>query len=433
MIPRDQRGPLQAGPAIIPRKPDRDAPPAIQPQAPALQAPQGGFITTTPNQAVAVSRTKATDRYQFWWNYYRTHEESSADLKEKVTLLNVNRKFQDVHAVLLGYLTHYAKTHSEPWMYEALALAIEMNKGDDKSVRLALKYAADKAEASHNPNALVSVADMLLLHGYDYETAGKLIDEASMKVPHREVPLLLSILLARNTKDPKRMAEAVDRLLSLGWPGGDEQIRSHARKQVEQLAKALHEEGRAAEAETLLAHLTESESRDVFIRLTWLGDAGFGLAVDEPLGATARFQTPRTVFGGAVVKEGLGNDRESVYVCPRSFDGDYTIRVDCIYNNEAKPALEATLEIITHEGTPREHKETRIIPLGRTIAPMVVHLTGGRRKEVLPFVAPPTPVTVPVATKPKSNKEKGTRPSPRAADASEPPSAGRGEVKARPR
>ena len=158
MIPRDQHSPLQAGPsvaspAVIPRTPDRNAPPTIQPQAPAPRTPRGGFVTTTPNQAAAVSRTKATDRYQYWWNYYRTHEESSADLKEKVTLLNVNRKFQDVHAVLLGYLTHYAKTHSEPWMYEALALAIEMNKGDDKSVRLALKYAADKAEASRNPNA----------------------------------------------------------------------------------------------------------------------------------------------------------------------------------------------------------------------------------------------------------------------------------------
>ena len=40
-----------------------------------------------------------------------------------------------------------------------------------------------------------------------------------------------------------------------------------------------------------------------------------------------------------------------------------------------------------------------MIPLGKTIAPVIVHLTGGRRTEVLPFVAPPTPATVPVATK----------------------------------
>ena len=93
------------------------------------------------------------------------------------------------------------------------------------------------------------------------------------------------------------MADAVDRLLALGWPGSDARLRSDARKQVEQLAKTLHEEGREREADTLLARLTQAEARDLFIRLTWLGDAGLGLVVDEPLGATARFQTPHCLRG----------------------------------------------------------------------------------------------------------------------------------------
>ena len=79
-----------------------------------------------------------------------------------------------------------------------------------------------------------------------------------------------------------------------------------------------------------------SEARDLFIRLTWTGDADFDLAVDEPLGATATYLTPRTVFGGSIVKNGYGRHPEEVYVCPRGFDGDYTIKVETIYNNPDK-------------------------------------------------------------------------------------------------
>jgi hypothetical protein len=322
-------------------------------------------------------------------NYYRTHEEKTTDLREKVALLNVNRKFRDVQAVLVGYLTYHPK-QSEPWMYEALALAIKMNGGGEADVRKALGYAADLAVRSRNPNNLVSVADQMLLMG-DIRRVGALLDQATELVPHRAEPLMMSIILAQKTKDPKRMGESVERLLSLGWPGLDEAVRRDARKQVEALAKSLTEEGRAAEADALLARLPEAEARDLFVRLSWLGEADLDLVVGEPLGATAKVSTPRTVFGGAIVKNGFGAHPEEVYTCPRGFDGEYTIRVETIANDEKKPALKATLEIITHEGTPQEHKETKTIAVpagGKPSAPVKVTLTGGRRKRALPFVAP---------------------------------------------
>src|SRR5262249_8217032 len=210
----------------------------------------------------------------------------------------------------------------------------------------------------------------------------------------------------QKTRDPERMAAAIDALLSLGWPGFDEQLRADVRKEAETLAKTLREDRRSAEADTLLARLAESEARDLFVRLTWLGDAGLSLAVDEPLGATARDVTPRTVFGGSIVKGGWGKHPESVYVCPRGFDGKYTISIETIYNNPDKPALEATLEIITHEGTPQEHKDTRKIKLGKSPAPVVVTLKGGHRKSAMPFLSPKaieTPETA--ATKAKSTSK----------------------------
>ena len=66
---------------------------------------------------------------------------------------------------------------------------------------------------------------------------------------------------------------------------------------------------------------------------------------------------PRTVFGGSIIKNGYGNHPEEVYVCPRGFDGDYTVRIATIYTNPKKAPTRLTLETITHEGTPQEHKE----------------------------------------------------------------------------
>jgi hypothetical protein len=340
-----------------------------------------------------------------------------------VALLNANKKFRDVQAALSGYLTYRSK-NAEPWMYTALALSIRMNKGSEADVKKALGYAADVAIRGRNPNDLVSVADQMLVMDCP-DRAGALLDQASDLVPHRNEPLMISINLAQRTRDPKRMAVSVDKLLSFGWPGPpgfDENIRSEARKQAEMLAKRLREENHADEADALLAGLPESEARDVFVRLTWLGDADFDLAVDEPLGATARFNTPRTVFGGSIIQNGYGAHPTEVYVCPRGFDGEYTIHVEMIYNNPEKPALQATLEIITHEGTAKEHKETRTITVGAKAAESFkVTLSGGRRKKALPYLAP---IQIPVP-QPKGQKRKDqAAPDAKPGDARPKPDAG---------
>jgi hypothetical protein len=273
------------------------------------------------------------------------------------------------------------------WMYEALAMSIEINRGAAADVKTALNFAADLAERSGNPNHLVSAADKLFIKGY-FERVGPLLDQAMGRIPHRYEPIMMSIYLAQKTKDPKRMSLAVDRLLSLGWPGRDEYFRLEAANQVETLEKTLREENRAPEADVLRAELAKSEARDLFVRLTWDGDADFDLVVDEPLGATASYQTPRTVFGGSVVKNGYGNHPEEVYVCPRAFDGDYKVRVSTIWTNPSKPVTRLTLEAITHEGTGQEKKQSHDLSPDTPDKPIAVHLSGGRRKSVLPYVDP---------------------------------------------
>lgn len=171
----------------------------------------------------------------------------------------------------------------------------------------------------------------------------------------------------------------------------------------------------------MLARLPEAEARDLFVRLSWTGDADFDVSVAEPLGATATYLNPRTVFGGSIVKNGYGRHPEEVYVCPRAFDGDYAIKIDTIYNNPDKPATQGTLEVITHEGTPQEVKQTHTIKFtGKAIPPIVATLKGGRRKQVLPLLlpssepspAPATPAAAGAAATKSKSATTASRPAP---------------------
>jgi hypothetical protein len=192
-----------------------------------------------------------TDPAKFWSEYFEKHDEMPGELL--VTLVNLRQagKFDDVEAAIRGYLRLYTK-RAEPWMYEMLAVMVERRQGPADEVRLYLGYGAYKTLQSKNPNQLLWAADMLYRRGIfdkigppnNLTSTGELIDLSAKQIPHRIEPLMMSVNLALKTKDPKRMADAIDRMLTLGWPGMDDQVRREARKQVDDLAKLLREDGR---------------------------------------------------------------------------------------------------------------------------------------------------------------------------------------------
>ncbi len=381
-------------------------------------------------KAAARLATPAADPFKTWDDYFKAHDETPAQLFGRVATLMQSRSFANAEAVLWGYLGNHGK-RAEPWMYVWLVKAIEARDGTPAEIKKAIGYAATLAKRTMNPNDLVRVADMMVVRGYygpvgegKYQTSiGELVDLAAEKLPAEKIPPMMSVNLATKTKDPKRMADAADRLLALGWPLIDDKMRRDVREQVNKLVKVLRDDARGEEADALAAQLGASEARDVYVQLKWTGEADIDLAVSEPLGATAKYASPRTVFGGAILKNGYGNHPEEVYVCPRGFDGEYVVRVDLIYTDEAKPVTEADLLVITHEGAADEHRETYKVNLAKP-EPVVVKLTGGRRKQVLPFIAPPEPPSpvdpAPAPAKAKADKAPAPGPVPAPAKAAKP-------------
>jgi hypothetical protein len=393
---------MPAGPSASTRKVAGDDDPVILPpknpagfKAGDIPEPVLGaqsLIKIDPNAGNVARPDVNVNPFDFYLSYYRSRDEDRVNpdrLRQNLASLNRLRKPREVHAAILGYLKNlsYHRVSPEPWMYEALGMALKMNGGSEADRKKAFNYAADLAQKTHNPNHLTSVADRLFLEGY-LERVGPLLDEAMPKVPHRIDPIIMSINLAQKTKDPVRMADSVDRLLSLGWPGRDEYFRIEAGQQVDRMVTQLRAENKIAEADLLEKKLEESSSRDLFVRLSWDGYADFDLSVAEPYGVTAGYDMPRTVFGGAMIKNGYGAHPEEIYVCPRGFSGKYTVRVSNIWSDPKRPVTRLTLEVITHEGTAREQKQTRNLKPDANNPPTDITLSEGRRKLALPFVDP---------------------------------------------
>lgn len=363
-------------------------PPRVRSATPPAESPASKGKEGDASAFVVKKGPPAASRVAFWRDYYRTHDETTRDVLNAVLMLRADGDMTDVEAVLGGYL-YSRPNRTEPWMFGTLATAIEVNGGEAGRVKDWLNYCADVAEKDGNPNLLIAAADNLLYRGY-VERVGPLLDATIAKLPHRGEPLRLMLLLARKTMDPDRMGFAAEKLLELGWPGSDGLVRKEVDLETNALVEALRKADRGAEADRLKKQVAEASRRDLVVRLTWVGDADLDLSVDEPLGATAEFQQPRTVFGGALIQNGLGKHPEEIYVCPRGFDGEYAIRVSALYNDPDHPIDRAKVEVTLHEGTDQEEKKTWTVSLKKP-EPIVVQLKGGRRREVLPYT-PPTEV-----------------------------------------
>lgn len=330
-------------------------------------------------------RPASEDPNVYWDRHFRDPKADMDNLVVNLTHLRAGNQFTDIQAAIRSFLVHH-REQAEPWMYELLAVSLVVNKGRADDVNTALNYAADLAVRRQRPHELTRIADTLAIHDLN-ERSGQLLDLAAELEPGNATAMVMSMTLAERLRDPERMARSVEQFLSLGWPETDEAWRSETRRRVEVLAKALDEEDRGEAARRLLDRLAESEARDLFVRLTWAGDADLSLIVEEPLGASARVAIPRTVFGGALVANGFGPQPEEVYVCPRGFDGTYQFRVEVIENNPDDPARDVMLEIVMHEGGAGERIVSRSLSLTDS-EPVGVRLEGGRRRKVLPYQAP---------------------------------------------
>jgi hypothetical protein len=261
---------------------------------------------------------------------------------------------------------------ARPWMYEALALNLEMANGDPEEIEKALLSAADLSPSG--ASGYLKAAAAMAEHGKPARALDFCRQAAaqSKSSPHAYVRALS---YAAQAKDAAAMEWAAQNLLSRDWPAGLD-LHGLTAAKIEQLSAVLAKEGRTQDAERLAAALGAQKIRDLVVRVTWQGEADVNLYVAEPVGTSCSFLHRQSPAGGAL-QDGLSASKKTqVYTVAEGFSGDYKLTLARAWGRTV--GGKATVEIIKHQGTSDETIRRETVSLDQD-QNLTVKLENGRR------------------------------------------------------
>jgi tetratricopeptide (TPR) repeat protein len=270
-----------------------------------------------------------------------------------------------------------------PWVYEALAMALEQAGGSPDEIERARLSAVD-LEPQDAHGYLAASKAMAKLKSYDRAVA--FCRQASLLEPNAPGAYEEGLLMADLAKDTQAMEWAAGGLLRRDWPAANDELHQKAKAKLQDLSKSLLSENRVAEAQRLANSVEPYSQRDMVIHLTWQGDADLDLEVDEPIKSKCFFMQRQTPGGGILLGDTMDDMTRESYILAKGFSGAYGITIRKIWGRPL--GGKATVEIIQHQGTPRETRRRETVSFDRSYT-MSVTLDEGRRTSAA-YVPPPT-------------------------------------------
>jgi tetratricopeptide (TPR) repeat protein len=277
-----------------------------------------------------------------------------------------------------------------PWVYEALAIAMEASGGDPEEIRRARlsAVALDPTDVQGFLRAAQTLAE-----NKEYDKALSFCRQAAQLEPNLVTSYRDALAYADLGKDSRSMEWAVGKLVAQDWPTDNALLHEQAALRVGALATTLKQEHRGDEAAKLKDVLQRLRQRDLIVKLTWDNASANNLAeveltIKEPTGTICSAKQPQTPGGGTLVaanffeKKRTEADRLAfnvTYAAAEAFSGEYEINVRRLwgqpYGNRAR------LEVVQNAGTPKEVRRIEFIELtqGKTVK---VNLKSGRRTEL---------------------------------------------------
>jgi tetratricopeptide (TPR) repeat protein len=281
----------------------------------------------------------------------------------------------------------------QPWMYEALGLAMQANGAPPADIERALMSGVD---FSTRPEDLMQVAQYMARAMAGNRPIEKralsLFHQAAKMAPTRPEPYIQGLYLAQQLNDVGGIQWSTVGILQQGWPHEHAEIPKLAKRIADATLEQLKSERRFDEAKSFKAALDNAQVRDCMVVVSWTGDADVDLLVEEPTGSVCSFRSPRTTGGGVMLGDTFsGSDEQSsktlseVYVCPQGFNGMYKMLLRRVWG---KPTVDkVTVDFYLHRGSPKEKHFRKQISLsdgakdGETS--LAFELQNGRRQEPL--------------------------------------------------
>ena len=266
---------------------------------------------------------------------------------------------------------------SQPWMYEVLALSMQIAGRPQADVERALLSQIDFT-AVNVPSMLMSAAHLTRFGAH--AQALHLYRQASRLRPTRPEPYVLGLKLASAAGDAAAIEWAATGVLRYAWGKGHEQLHRDAEIAAEQARRDLEEAGRKEQAHALKLAIDEARKRDLLVKLTWSGQGELDLAVEEPLGSVCSFENRFSAGGGVLVHDGYGphqNNCYEEYICAFGSPGTYVARIRHISGSIV--GKRARLTMVRYAGTPYETERTCIVPIRPDDQTVMFSLDRGRR------------------------------------------------------
>jgi hypothetical protein len=295
-------------------------------------------------------------------------------------------RHEHVIAAIQGAL---ANGQAQPWMYDVLALSLEIAGHPKEEVERAVFSGVDFAGADFE-NMMVSAA--YLARFERPQAALHLYRQASKVAPTRPEPYVMALRLARDARDEEAIRGAARGVLTYAWTDDFAQLHKQAEAALLDSADRLRRDDRAAEADLARTTLQEALQRDLIVKLTWNGNGDLDLLVEEPSGSVCSFDMPQTEGGGVLVHDGYGPDQANCYeeyVCALGLPGTYKLRVRHAWGQIV--GKRALLTVVRYQGTPAESVRTFTVELEEEDAVIRLSLENGRRDELAEVPAESTP------------------------------------------
>ena len=336
-------------------------------------------------EVIHVEIKEGADPAAAWNDYFAAHKDdlapSTSSVRKTAQKLMESRKFEEVIGLIDAALRNQ---QGQPWMFEALGLAMQAAQRTPAEVERALMSALD---FTSDPTDMMYLAQYLARANLN-QRALQLFRQVGELDPSAPEPFVHGLRLGQKLDDLDAIQWSTVGILSQAWSQRQLNIWQEAFRAAEATLDRLRSEGRKSEAEAYQDALDKALVRDCVVIVSWTGDADVDMFVEEPTGSVCSYHNPRTTAGGMMLGDAAsaGQDRKSesaseVYVCPKGFDGKYRVLVRRVWGKV--PANKVTMDIYWHYFSKKEKQQTKQIELVNDEAVAAFELNEGRRTEPL--------------------------------------------------
>ena len=273
----------------------------------------------------------------------------------------------------------------QPWMYEALVLAMQAAGNSKQETERALMSAVDFAET---PEDLMYVAQYMARIGLE-KRALEVFRQVSVLEPLRPEPYLYGLQLAQHTDDLDGIRWASLGILRQAWPKDKQSLVDSARARGGCRGRTT-EDGKTRGRSRRVSGAARQGQASATASSRSLGPATPTSTSwsKSPSGSICSFRNPRTSDGGVMLGDSASREGQAAaegvsetYVCPEAFNGTYRVLIRRVWGKVT--AGKVTVDLYVHYGTKDEKHMRHQIPLGEEDQLVVFDLNDGRRNEAL--------------------------------------------------